>query len=339
MHPDAIISYLLKSVISSGILAIYYWLFLRNKKLHRFNRFYLLLAILFSLGFPLLKFNWFVAMQPEYKPLTRLLSLFNADTSRGNGFQYTWEYILIAGSVLVSVLLLVTLLLKIFWIYRMKRTHPYVKMSGFDFIETELKQAPFSFLDNLFWRKGILFNDENGKMIFTHELTHIRERHTYDKLFSQFTSCIFWMNPFYWIIQKELSLIHEFIADEKSLEGGDAGSFARMLLGSYNEGKYLDPLHFFFQSPISRRLYMINSREKDQFSRWRKIWVLPLILLTVFLFSFTFISPPNKEAVIQKQKDEWTALEKQRFVVKKAAEQKQLEQKIQTSVKKPKGVL
>jgi hypothetical protein len=56
-------------------------------------------------------------------------------------------------------------------------------MHGFTFIETDLRQAPFSFFNNLFWRKTIELNSVDGEKILRHELVHIRQGHTCDKLF------------------------------------------------------------------------------------------------------------------------------------------------------------
>src|SRR4051812_26748026 len=47
--------YLGKVMLCSGILLGYYWLFLRNKRFHHYNRFYLLATLLFSILLPLIK--------------------------------------------------------------------------------------------------------------------------------------------------------------------------------------------------------------------------------------------------------------------------------------------
>ncbi|MGB4846009.1 MAG: hypothetical protein WBP16_16200, partial [Ferruginibacter sp.] len=50
--------YILKVIICSCILFGYYWLFLRNKIFHQYNRFYLLSTMGLSLLLPLLKINF-----------------------------------------------------------------------------------------------------------------------------------------------------------------------------------------------------------------------------------------------------------------------------------------
>jgi bla regulator protein BlaR1 len=46
-------SYLIKSILCSGILIMVYHVFLEREKMLRFNRFYLLLAVIFSTGYPI----------------------------------------------------------------------------------------------------------------------------------------------------------------------------------------------------------------------------------------------------------------------------------------------
>jgi hypothetical protein len=71
-------------------------------------------------------------------------------------------------------------------------------------------------------------------------------------------------------------MIHEFIADSACVADGDTESFATMLLHAYDEGRYLDPSHSFFHSPIKRRLVMITSSNRSFRHLLRKALVLPL---------------------------------------------------------------
>jgi hypothetical protein len=203
--------------------------------------------------------------------------------------------------------MLLMLLKKIAWVFRLKHRNPVIKMHGFNLIETGVKQAPFSFLNNLFWRTNISMCEENGSKIFVHELTHIKEKHTYDKLFSQLVLCVLWANPFYWFVQEELNIVHEFIADSKSIQDGDIRSFAEMLLRSHNEGRYLTPSHSFFNSSIKRRIIMLTTSTNARYSYMRRICALPITLLVIILFSFRVINAqtdpklnPNDSVKIEK---------------------------------------
>lgn len=279
--------YLLKSVITSGLLTAYYWFFLRDKKFNNYNRFYLLSITIISLVIPFLKFNWYTIPQQDYGTANHFLSLMIPNGHNKTVSHINWEFVIIIASLFVSLILLIILLIKIIRIYAIKTRYAAVKIKGVYLVETDLQEAPFSFLNYLFWKKDIDLSSENGQLIFNHELAHIHQKHTYDKLFSQLVICIFWMNPFFNLIQKELSLIHEFIADAESLKDGDELKFAQMLLQSHNDGRYLDPSHSFFHSPIKRRLIMITNSGSTPYSYLRRILILPVTALVLFIFSFT----------------------------------------------------
>ena len=276
---DSFISYIIKAFIASGIMTCYYWFFLRNTKLHTFNRFYLLLTLIVSLVIP------FVSIELPVNAIlynnTYLNNLLADSDANSTSIGLTVAGILLGLALMVSGILLITLLLKVLWIYKIKRSHTTVKMNGYNFIETQLPQAPFTFLNNLFWKKDLPEGKKETEKILQHELTHIKQKHTYDKLFSQIIACVFWMNPFYWIIKKELTVIHEFIADSNTIEDGDVAAFAHMLLQSHNEGRYLDPSNSYFQSPIKRRIAMITKFESPNYSFLRRSMVVPVILCTM----------------------------------------------------------
>ena len=64
MTSQIAITYILKSILISGIFLAYYWIALRDKKFHFYNRFYLLTASIMSLVIPLLNFDWFIVEKP-----------------------------------------------------------------------------------------------------------------------------------------------------------------------------------------------------------------------------------------------------------------------------------
>jgi archaellin len=179
-------------------------------------------------------------------------------------------------------------------------------MEGFDFINTNDDNAPFSFLNNLFWKQSISLKDEGGQQIFKHEITHIQQKHTWDRIYCQIVASIFWMNPFNWIIQKELVTIHEFIADESAVGDSNVEAFAKMLLQTHYGNHFLNPTHQFFYSSIKRRLFMLNQNKKTKFSHLRRLFVLPITICVVLSFSIKTIEV--KASAIIREKIEETSI-------------------------------
>ncbi len=286
MTSQSILLYLLKTILVSGILLAYYWIALRDKKFHYYNRFYLLSSSVLSLVVPLLNFDWFTVEEPALiYSSNELIQFVLPTTTVQNGIHLDWaDYVLITTG-LITIALLGLLLFQIFKIQFLKNRSEVTKMDGFDFINTNEENAPFSFLNNLFWKQSISLQEEGGQQIFKHEITHIQQKHTWDRIYCQIIASIFWMNPFNWIIQKELVAIHEFIADEEAVGNSNVADFAKMLLQTHYGNHFLNPTHSFFYSSIKRRLAMLTQTSNPTYSYLRRVMVLPVLVITISLVS------------------------------------------------------
>ena len=302
MTSQIILLYLFKMTIVSGIFFGYYWFSLRDKKFHHYNRFYLLSASFLSIVIPFLQLNWFTIQQTKTSNTNYLLQY--VTQSRQIVAQSPTIFTLLNLSVLILMIGAVILFVKIGYnlnkLNYIKQNGEVTSMDGFDFINTEVEEAPFSFLNNLFWKKSISLEETRGQQIFKHELTHIQEKHTWDRLYCQLVACLFWMNPFNWLIQKELETIHEFIADEAAVGLNNTAAFAQMLLETHYGHHFLNPTHTFFYSSIKRRLAMLSDVQHSKFSYLRKLMGVPVLLFVLILFAVKFNAEARVKSNIQK---------------------------------------
>jgi hypothetical protein len=281
---EQLISWVLQTILVSGVLAGYYWIALRNRKLHSYNRLYLLATLILSLLLPLVPIHW-APFATISRPILggTVERVENFTRSADNGIPWVTIGCAIGGVLSLSLLLLSVR--RVAQVFKLKSEQLTRHLPGYDLIETEDPRAPFSFLNNLFWRKNADLNDPVNKKIFSHELAHITGRHGWDSLFAQFLCCLFWLNPFFWIIRRELSVVHEFIADAATGMEGDGEGFARMLLYSINEGRFLEPAQGFFQSPIKRRLAMISDAKQSPSPLLRQLLATPVLFTVILLIS------------------------------------------------------
>ena len=75
---DTLVSYLIRSVLISGLMLCYYLAVLRNRKLHSFNRVWLLSALLTSLVLPLIHLNFLTWHLAARQPLDGLITVVGA---------------------------------------------------------------------------------------------------------------------------------------------------------------------------------------------------------------------------------------------------------------------
>jgi TonB-dependent SusC/RagA subfamily outer membrane receptor len=285
--------YFMQVILCSGMLLGYYWLVLRNKKFHQYNRFYLLGVGLFSWIVPLIKISFAQQVYNEPSQIVHLVNIVASNNSEieqlvgDEGFIVNWNMVAMTLYLTVCSIFLVWLITGLFKVYQLLKTYSCRNLGDVYLIMTNnVKGTPFSFFKYIFWNDAIDPNTQTGQQIMQHELAHVREKHSIDKLFMQVVMMFGWFNPFFWLLKKELNLIHEFIADNKAVKDGDASSLAAMLLAAaYPNQQYILSNPFFF-SPIKRRILMLTKTNNPRLSYARRVVVLPLLAVTVMLFAF-----------------------------------------------------
>jgi hypothetical protein len=279
--------YLLKVILVSGILTGYYWVSLRNKRFHHYNRFYLVGALLLSWGLPLLNLQWFYLAPEPASPIHQVAKLIYFSPNTLNASTMSWDELVGVALIVVAGILVIAFLRGIAQLFLIKSKGRVTPMDRFDFIETSVEDAPFSFFRNLFWKKECALNDENGQRMLHHEITHIEQYHSFDKVLATLSTCLAWMNPFFWLIRKELEVVHEFIADEAAITNNDASQLAEMLLAAQFSPTLFSNGQSFFYSSIKRRILMLTASKKTSYSYARRLLVLPITLGALALLSFT----------------------------------------------------
>lgn len=299
--------YLLKVIICSAILFGYYWLALRNKIFHQYNRFYLLAAVVLSLLLPVIKINFWennVAAKPAVIKVLQAVS--DGDVYLDNIIvsdqspKWTLTDWTVMGYFVTSLMMLLVLFQTLFVIYRLLKKYPRQQIGDIALVNTDAKSTPFSFLNYIFWNNNIDTESATGKQIFKHEVAHIQEKHTYDKLFMNLVLTVFWCNPVFWLLRRELNMIHEFIADKKAVEDSDTASFAAMILQAAYPQHQFSLANNFFYSPIKRRLAMLMKNKNPKVSYWGRVLILPVAVL--LFAAFTFKTKKQADSIDLKEK-------------------------------------
>ncbi len=302
------IYYFLQVVFCSAIMMGYYWLVLRDKQFHQYNRFYLLLVAGLSWLVPLIKIQLNGTNISEDTNIYYLLSAVADNNTviesnlKFNWYNLSWQNglkLLYAGGVLF---LLSGFFVSLFRIYQLYKLNKVKSLGDIDLVITNAKGTPYSFFRYIFWNEAIDLSSVTGQQILQHEITHVKEKHSFDKIYMQLILIAGWFNPFFWLIKKELHMIHEFIADKKSVDNGDTATLAQMLLAAAYPQHQFNLTNPFFFSPIKRRIAMLTKQKHSRFSYLRRLVVLPLLAITIILVAFRnseTTQPISVESVIE----------------------------------------
>lgn len=287
---ETVLLYFGKVILCSGVTFLYYQLSLKDKTFHHYNRFYLLSAMLISLLLPLIKVEDFTieVSNDLYKLIDQVQ---NFNTIKNSNNDYIYFRIIFSALGLVSFYFLGRFVYGIFRIQKLKSQFQKESFDGINFYHTNLSEAPFSYFKNLFWKNSITLNSDLGKQILKHEMVHIEQKHSFDKIFIEIITSVFWFNPFFHLIKKEISLIHEYLADKKAVKQSDTKAFAQMLLASHFSGNQLPATSPFLSSNLKKRLKMLQ-KPKTKFGYARRIFALPVVFSVAFAY---LVNAKNQE--------------------------------------------
>ncbi|GAO44595.1 N-acetylmuramoyl-L-alanine amidase [Flavihumibacter petaseus] len=300
-----VIPMLYKMILGSGIFLGYYWLFLRNRRHHQFNRFFLLAAVLVSLALPFVHIEIPVAVRapmrvwvPGELPVT-VGEWQEAELSPGgvpvSAFRWdmVWPLIYFGGLVLGM------------WRFgrsaiRLEKTRQLAvrrEFNGQQLMLTNDPVAPCTFLNNLFWPMELEPASEEGQLILRHERYHLQQRHGIDILLMELVCTFAWFNPFVHLINKELKTVHEFAADAAATPADEALRYAELLLEQQISRKQHLLILPFSHPPLKRRILMLiqTSKKHNTLFRWLALPVAAIIFCALaFRPGRTVIQPTDQ---------------------------------------------
>lgn len=186
-------------------------------------------------------------------------------------------YLYLAG----VVVLLVRLAVQAFSLYRLIVRMPEKEINGVRVKCLNDPSGPFSFFGWIFMNPAAVKEDEISE-ILTHEMAHVKQHHSVDVLLAEMVSICCWMNPFAWLLKREVRLNLEFLADRKVMEAGFATkSYQYHLLGLAYNHKYGLSNNFNF-SHLKQRIIMMNKKKSNATGHIKyALFVLPAFALLV----------------------------------------------------------
>lgn len=285
-------AYLIKMVICSGVLFLFYRLFLEREKMHRYNRFYLLLSLILSTIIPLLSFEWqkenVVLTEPIYviknfvESSERLLE--PTPTIEIETKNEVSPYLLVY--LLISAVLLARFCNNLITLWHQTKKAEKIAYNNATLILLKKVQLPFSFLHYIFINRNDWQKQTIRPEILRHELTHVKQKHTWDVLLIELLLVAAWFNPFFYGFKKAIRLNHEFLADDAVIHSFPNKRFYQeLLLDTASTSSHLAMASTFNFRITKKRLCMLVKTTSPLSIRLRKISVTFCSMLLLFFVS------------------------------------------------------
>jgi len=213
------IAFILKATIALVIFYAFYHAFLVKESMFRFNRFYLIFALCFSLIVPFIQLSFGFHLTENLFPensavLTTEKSASGQENTpvqppalekgeMGISLQvqptppFNWNTLFTGIYLLGLTFFLIRFIIQLVQLIRITRNNPTIKENACTYVLLMQKTLPFTFLNFLFVEKETFLKKAIEKEILFHELAQIRQKHSWDILFVEFLRIAFWFNPLY----------------------------------------------------------------------------------------------------------------------------------------------
>lgn len=274
--------FLIKSTLSLVLLLGVYHLLLEKEKMHHFNRFYLLFALVFSMVIPFITIE---VVQEITQPTVTPGNIQILPTTAVVVEETNYFAIALWGLYgLVTLALGFRFLRNVMHISKKMKSSTPIAYQNAQLVLVPEKTLPHTFLNTIFINETEYNNREVEAELYTHELTHVTQKHTLDILFIEVLKTVFWFNPVFIFYKKAIQLNHEFLADEKVVHSYNNVPFYQSLLlskANTNPTFYLaSNLNYLI---TKKRLLMMTKTTSKRKAIAKQALLLPAI--TALLFS------------------------------------------------------
>ena len=310
--------YLIQIMIFQLLFLLVYELLLKKETFFTYNRAYLLLTPVIAMLLPLLKIPFLqtaisaesFVMLPEVfisgskEVQTGIIS--NSVTPKAAQGIYWWLLAYAAG-----FLFSLGIFFHKFRILKKLFSHqPVLKTGEMKIIEVPQSTVACTFYSTIFL--GTDLSEQEREQILSHEIVHVRQRHTLDLLFFEFLKLIFWFNPLIYIYQARISTIHEFLADAGVIKNVEKRTYFEQLLNSAFNTKDISFINQFFNnSIIKKRIVMLQTSRSKSVSKFKFLILLPLMLAMLTYVSCSedpAVTPAEQEATAQEKLEQIKAI-------------------------------
>ncbi|HIR95414.1 MAG TPA: M48 family metalloprotease [Candidatus Coprenecus stercorigallinarum] len=291
------VGYIIEVLISSGLfLALYRWL-LAGKVRYRICRAYIVGAMLLAAVIPLLDVPMYspppvpaaveraLVLVPEAMPESGIAPGEGAADEIPAAPAATEAIvlkILAAAYILISASSIALIVFNTIKIRRLRREARLTRIEDWTLAESEKIQTPFSFLRTVYM--GFNYSSSERRMILSHEASHVRHRHSYERLALSVLRSILWFNPFLWIAEKDLREVQEWEADRDVLKEGNDLTLYRTAIFKQLFGYNPEISSGLNHSLTKKRFIMMTKTRPGRYATLRLAAALPLITATFLAF-------------------------------------------------------
>ncbi|WP_075558850.1 M56 family metallopeptidase [Parabacteroides timonensis] len=283
----SILAYFLKVNLALAILYICYRLLFRDDTFFRLRRGVLLSVYLIAFLYPLLDISIWLSSRESMAEIVNYYSTIlpqkTAAITEDMPLLAESNRQMMIGSALLLVYLIGVCLLffrcivELVMVVRRRFRSPEQKINGTTIHILPTGEEPYSFFGWIFASPDS-HTPQALEEILVHEKTHVRQLHSADVVLAELVCILYWINPFAWLLKKEISSNHEYLADEQvMLAGYNKKEYQYHLIGLEHPDMAIAKLYNNFSVlPLKKRITMLNKKRTGRVGKVKYLTLLPL---------------------------------------------------------------
>lgn len=314
------IAYIFKSCLILLILYGLYWFLLRKEKLFVFNRYFLILSVVFSLIVPFV--NIPVNVQ-ESQNLRKIITTIensipyinsvqnvaiqdinskpSIDEAKSSGLDTSTILMIIYISGVL--LFLIRFLKNIYSIFRQIKLSEKISFNRYNLVLTNEKENLYCFFNYIFINKEDYKNLRIDVQLLSHELEHVTQYHSIDIVLIELIKVFYWFNPVYLLFDRAIRINHEYLADHSVIQDEhDVKNYSEKLLSFIFFRSNISLTSGSNRSFIKKRLLMITKSRSNSIYYGFRITIALCIMFLLFLF-ISFRMPQESNDAIFNESD------------------------------------
>lgn len=268
--------YLLEANLYLAAFYFMYKLLLQNSTFYSSNRYFLVLSVAAAFAIPLIQLGFLKPPMPleaeavHYEIPLETFEMATVTKSPVFTAQDYITYFYLAIAVFLSLKFIVSVT-KIINIYLSSKKK---KLSNYTLVELSAEHTAFSFFNILFIHPEMAKNEA----VLRHEIVHIQQKHSWDIILLELLKICCWFNPVVYLMKKDLTLLHEYIADKKTTIANISKHEYAMFLIENSMAAYSSSLvnQLFNQSILKSRINMLNKEKTANWARLKYLLAVPL---------------------------------------------------------------
>lgn len=184
------------------------------------------------------------------------------------------------GVAVMSAILLMQLLR----IAHLRRSGTTTCVGGVRTVRIDSRISAFSFFGTIYI--GANVDGEALRQIVMHESSHIRHRHSCERIVMELLRIAAWWNPFVWIAARRLVEVEEYEADNDVLQSGtDTALYAKTIFEQ--AFGYSPEIANGFRNSLTKKRFQMMTSKKTGSTALRVAATLPIAAVLLASFGFT----------------------------------------------------